>query len=254
MKYYTLALLCTILFTACKGTKGITGETKNLTAKNIVAAHLKAAPEFNTMAARVLVQYEDDKKQQSITISLRMEKDRVIWMKASILGITLAKAMITTDSVQYYETVGNTYFDGDFSLLSDWLGTEIDFQKAQSILLGQSIFNLENGKYTAEVLGDKYKLKPNEQPFNFIHSLLLFSDTFKIASETLSQPDNGRILNIRYDTYQVVEGSLYPSEIHVLASENDSATKINLTYRKIEPNVSIGFPFTIPEGYSEIQL
>jgi len=244
----------TVLLFSCKGTKTITSTTEDLAVKNIVTAHDAASPQFNTLAARMYVVYEDDKKQQGITVSLRMEKNKVIWMKASLIGITLAKAKITPDRVSYYETVGGTYFDGDFSLLSEWLGTEIDFKKAQAILLGQSIFPIENGQYTSVVQGNKYKLQPKTQPFNFIHSLLLLSNNFKIASETLSQPSEDRILTIRYDDYQIIEGGLYPSEIHVTASEKENTTKIDLTYRKIEPNVSINFPFIIPDGYSEMKL
>ena len=254
MKQGIILITITLLLTACTGTKSVTGTVKDLSVKNIATAHQEASPNFKTLAARVFVVYKDEKKEQSITISLRMEKDKTIWMKAAILGFTLAKAKITTDRVQYYETVGKTYFDGDFSLLSNWLGTTIDFQQAQHILLGQSIFNLNEGRYTSEIVGDKYKLQPKTQPYNFIHSLLLLSDNFKIASETLSQPNEGRILTVRYDEYQAVDGGLYPTEIHVLASENDATTKIDLTYRKIEPNVSISFPFTIPDGYSEMKL
>ena len=249
-----LLALFTLLLLSCKGTKNITSTTKNLAVNNIVKSHDAAMPEFNTLAARIYVVYEDDNKQQSIIVSLRMEKDKTIWMKASLIGITIAKAKITPDRVSYYETISGTYFDGDFTLLSDWLGTEIDFKKAQAILLGQSIFPIENGQYTSTVLGANYKVQPKIQPINFIHSLVLLSSNFKIASETLSQPNDGRILTIRYDDYQSIEGGLYPSEIDMTASEKDSTTKIVLTYRKIEPNVSINFPFDIPDGYSEMKL
>ncbi len=252
-KLFVLALF-TLLLVSCKGTKKVAGTTEDLAVKNIATSHEAASPDFNTLAARIYVVYEDEKKQQSITVSLRMEKDKVIWMKASLIGITIAKAKITPDRVSYYETVGGTYFDGDFSLLSEWLGTEIDFKKAQAILLGQSIFPIENGQYTSAIQGANYKLQPKTQPFNFIHSLLLLSNNFKIASETLSQPDEDRILTIRYADYQTIEGGIYPSEINVTASEKDSTTKIDITYRKIEPNVSINFPFTIPDGYSEMKL
>lgn len=243
-----------VLLVSCKGTKTVTGNTEDLAVKKIVTSHEAASPDFSTLAARIYVVYEDDKKQQSITVSLRMEKDKIIWMKASLLGITLAKAKITPERVRYYETVGGTYFDGDFSLLSSWLGTQVDFKKTQAILLGQSIFPIENGQYTSEVVADKYKLQPKTQPFDFIHSLLLLSNNFKIASETLSQPSEARILTIRYDDYQSIADGLYPSEIHITASEKDSTTKIDVTYRKIEPNVSINFPFDIPDGYSEMKL
>tara|TARA_R110002072_G_scaffold22615_1_gene79443 strand:+ start:281573 stop:282361 length:789 start_codon:yes stop_codon:yes gene_type:complete len=255
---YFLILL--LIASACGGSKSVT-KTEVLSTKDVVNAHLASEPQFNTLASRVQVVYEDDSKVQSITASLRMEKDETIWIKASILGITLAKVLITPDRVSYYESISNTYFEGDFTLLSEWLGTDIDFQKAQDILLGQSIFNLSESGYTSSWVQGKYKLLPKKQQPNFIYSLLLYSNSFKIASETLSQPNEGRILTVRYGEYQNLDGNLFPSEINIETieaaaspSEESKKTKIDLNYKKIDLNVSVSFPFTIPQGYEEIRL
>ncbi len=239
---------------AAKKVKGSKTAKENLSVKNIIASHEAASPSFKTMAARIQVTYEDDDTQQSVTVSLRMEKDKTIWVKASLLGITLVKANITPDRVQYYETIGGTYFDGNYALLSDWLGTEINFEKAQAILLGQSIFKLNKNDYTSTVLQNKYKLQPNIQPQNFIHSLFLNPENFKISSESLSQPNDDRLLSVRYTDYQKVGTDFYPSEIKINTTEKDSKTNIDVIYKKIDLDVNIGFPFSIPEGYDEIQL
>ncbi len=242
-----------VLLSSCRGTKTIT-DTSNLSVNEIVSNHNAAAPNFKTLAGRVQVAYEDNKKQQSITASLRIEKDKIIWIKASILGITLAKVLITPERVSYYESISNTYFEGDFAFLSDLLGTEIDFKKAQDILLGQSIFNLDSSNYKSEILLDKVKLQPRQQAQNFIHSTLLNTENFKVSTETLSQPDDKRILDVRYGDYRLIEGGFYPSVIEINASEKDSKTKIGLKFRKIDLNVNVRYPFTIPEGYEEIQF
>ncbi len=244
------------VFISCGGGKAVIGSEKaspSLSTKEIIKTHNTALPEFNTIAARMHVLYESGDDMQSLTVSMRMEKNQKIWIKASILGITLAKLYITPESVSYYETISNTYFDGDFSLLSNWLGTEIDFQKAQAILLGQSIFDLDN-KYKTDIIVNKYKLQPKTQSQNFIHSLLINPDNFKIASETLSQPTDNRMFTINYGPYQSLKGGFYPSEIKIVATQKGEETKIEVNYRKIDYNVSIRFPFTIPKGYEEIQL
>jgi len=251
------SLLLVILLGSCKTGLVVTGSNEansNFSAKDIIQIHEKASPDFNTLAARIQVAYEDEKKSHSATVSLRMEKDKTIWIKASLIGITLAKVLITPDRVSYYETITNTYFDGDFELLSEWLGTDIDFEKAQAILLGQSIFELNASGYDSSVLQNKYKLEPNRQSQNFIHSILLYPSNFKVASGTLSQPDENRLLTIQYDEYQTVQGNFFPSFININAKENDSHTTIDLKYRKIDLNVSVGFPFSIPQGYEEIQF
>ena len=242
-----------LVLASCGGAKNIT-DIKNASAKEVISAHKAAAPEFKTLASRVQLVYETDEKLQSITVSLRMEKDKNIWIKASILGITIAKVLITPTSVSYYETIGSTYFEGDFALLGEWIGTPINFQQAQSMLLGQSIFTINPTEYKSEVFQKKFKIQPKQQPQNFIHSLFLNPENFKIASETLSQPKDERLLSIRYGDYQKIEGQYYPSTILIDTSEKGSKTKIEINYKKIDVNVDVSFPFEIPQGYEEIQL
>lgn len=253
MKYKLIYILVMLVFASCGGTKGITN-LENASAKEVISAHKTAAPDFKTLAGRVQLVYETDDKLQSITVSLRMEKDKKIWIKASLLGITIAKVLITPTSVSYYETIGNTYFEGDFALLGEWIGTPINFQQAQNLLLGQSIFTLNPSEYSAAVFQNKFKIQPKQQPQNFIHSLFLNPDNFKIASETLSQPKDDRLLSIRYGDYEKIEGQFYPSTILIDTSEKGSKTKIEMNYKKIDLNVAISFPFDIPQGYEKIDL
>ena len=255
---YRIVLLFLVLgmFASCKGTKAVSGSSmpsKHLSTKQLIQAHSSATPRFKTLAARLQVKYEDPKSSKSITVSLRMEKDKNIWIKASILGVTLAKVLITPDRVSYYETLSNTYFDGDFTLISNWLGTEIDFKQAQNILLGQSIFSLDTN-YTLSVFNNKYKLEPQKQPDNFIYSILLNPDTFTVNYESLSQPHENRLLTVFYGNYTKINNSYYPSKIHITSTENEEKTNINLTYKKIDVNAPVRFPFTIPNGYKEIIL
>jgi hypothetical protein len=249
--------LLMLLLASCKGTKGITGsETADagLQVKEIIATHKLASPKFKTMAGRIKVDYEDDKKSQSITVSLRMEKDKKIWIKASLLGITLAKVMITPDNVSYYETLSNTYFDGDFALLSDWLGTEVDFEKTQAILLGQTMFNLNKNNFTSEVVNNQYKLLPKVQLDNFIYNLFLNPDNFKVASASVAQLSQDRMFTVHYGPYQKMGNGYFPSEVSIHTSEGDSRTRIDVTFRKIDLNVDVSFPFNIPQGFEQIDL
>lgn len=251
---FSFGLIMAFLLLSCGTTKKTITEIEEASAKQVIAAHKAAIPQFETLAGRVQFAYETEEKSQRITVSLRMEKDKTIWIKASILGITLAKVLITPDSVSYYETIGKTYFEGDFTLLGDWLGTSINFQQAQNLLLGQSIFDLEGSKYSSEIFQNKFKIQPKRQPQNFIHSLFLNPDNFKVALETLAQPEQDRILNIRYGDYQMVAGQYFPNDISIVTSEGQSQTKIEINYKKIDLNVGIGFPFDIPGGYERIQL
>ena len=254
---YILVLVVLVLFSSCKGTKTAVGTVRadsGLKGASIIATHKAASPKFNTLASRVQVVYQDEKKEQSITVSLRIKKDETIWIKASILGITLAKVLITPEQVSYYETISNTYFDGDFTLLSEWLGTELDFEKTQAILLGQSIFGLSKNSYNARIKQNKYQLEPISQPTNFIHSLLLNPENFKVFTASLAQPNDNRVLSLEYGPYQKIEENYYPKEIFIKSSEAGSNTAIDVKYKNIDLNVNLNFNFKIPEGYEKIKL
>lgn len=252
LKHFYFFIL-TLALSSCGAKKGISA-TDDIAVSKVILSHTNAYPKFKTLAARIQVVYEDDKKSQSITTSLRIEKDKNIWIKASLLGITISKVLITPERVSFYETVSKTYFDGDFKLLSDFLGTELNFQQVQALLLGQSIFDLKSGGYSSEIQIGKYKLSPKKQDQDFIYSVLLNVDNFKVNAETLSQPSDNRLLSLKYGDYQTINGDFYPSTISLNTSEADSKTSIEINYKKIDVDADVSFPFEIPGGYEEITL
>jgi hypothetical protein len=246
-----------LVLSACGGTKNAVGSINAnaaLSSKAIIKAHNNARQDFNTLAARMQVRYEDAKQSQSITTSVRMEKDKVIWIKASILGITLAKVLITPAEVSFYESIGRTYFKGDFSLLSDFLGTEINFKQAQAIFLGQSILELNPSKYNTTIVANAYEVRPKTQDPRFILSMLLNPNNFLVSNERIEQPQENKMLTVDYGPYQKIKDDFYPSQIHIEAVENQDKTIVAIKYRKMDLNVSISFPFSIPNGYEQITL
>ena len=100
----------------------------------------------------------------------------------------------------------------------------------------------------------RYKIQPKRQPQDFIHSLFLDPGNFKVVSGSLSQPKEARLLSIRYGNYQTLEGGFYPSEIFIDATQKNEKTKISVTYKKIDINANVSFPFEIPDGFEPIDL
>ncbi|WP_378180356.1 DUF4292 domain-containing protein [Aquimarina sp. SS2-1] len=250
-------LLCfsLIILQSCKGTKAISGATvKKLKTEKIVANHYKNAFNFTTINAKVKVRYDDGKQSFSPNVTLRLEKDKKIWVSAKLLGITLAKALITPEKVSYYEKINNTYFEGDFKLLSEWLGTDLDFEKVQQLLLGQALFDLREEKYSASLENQKYRLRPKKELALFERLFIVNPGSFKIFSQQLKQPLENRNLLISYGKYQKVGDQDFPKEINILASEGIARTTIMIDYRSVDYNASVSFPFKIPSGYEQVTI
>ncbi len=252
-KIFALLLLSTIVISC--GSRKSTGKiaTKDAEAVSVIKKHYSSETQFTTVSGKLRAVYQDEEKTQSVNLSFRMEKDKAIWMSASILGFPVAKAYITPTRVSYYEKVSQTYFEGDFSLVSEFLGTPLDFQKLQNLLIGQAIYDLRT---------EEYSFMQSPRGFQFVKDdamlmkrmFLLNPASFKAEAQQLVQDKDNRGLTVTYDEYQTVNGLVFPENIRIIANEGGSSTNIDLTYRSLTFNEQVSFPFDIPSGYEEISL
>lgn len=241
------------LLTSCGAKKNLVEEKANdeLSSKNIINNHYKNQLHFKTISGRLKIDYDDGVSSKSFTMSLRMEKDKTIWLSAPL---NMAKMLITPDRVSFYNKLDNTYFDGDFSYLTDLLGTELSFEKVQNLLLGQAIFDLKEEPYKTDIIANNYQLKPEKDIPLFKKLILLNPSHYKVALQQVSQPESKRWLNINYNSYQEIEHQIFPDEIVITAEEETFKTKIELAYKNIEFNKEVSFPYDIPEGFKEITI
>ena len=246
-----------ILLSSCKTTKVVSDNSKatNLNVKKIIANHYENSFRFTSLKGRIKAQYDDGSKTANLTASLRMEKDKNIWLSVKFGGfIVVAKALITPSKVQYYEVVNNTYFDGDFALLSKWLGTELDFEKVQNLLLGQALFDLKKEKYTSIVETPYYKLTPKKESALFERLFLIRADNFKVQNQKIFQSSKNRTLQVEYSDYQKIANQYFPEILNISASKPGKESTIAMQYKDIQYNAKVSFPFSIPSGAKRITI
>ncbi len=252
--YKIIAFFLITVFVGCKSSKSISsnGElNENLSAKQIIKESNKSKANFKTLQSRVKIDYTKDGKSQGVGVNLRMEKDKVIWMNGPL---SVARAKITPDRVSFYDKWNNQYFDGDFSLLSDLLGTELDFEKVQNILLGEAIYDLNKGSYKSSTHEGSYVIQPKEQLALFEIFFLLNPSHFKVDSQQITQSQENRYLEVEYQKYQEVEKQKLPEVVKIIALDSGDETIIDMEYRSVSLNEDLRFPFRIPSGYDEIIL
>ncbi len=255
-KHIIPLLILSLILTSCGGARKAkmgTVAPEDAAVAAVVARHYENEVDFNTLQGRLSLDYQTEDRSQSVTVNFRMKKDDTIWMSGQLLGIPLAKVMITPNSVQFYEKITRTYFDGDFSLLSDLLGTPLDYEKVQNLLLGQTIYDLRDERYKLTESTRGYQLQPERE--NFLRRMfLLDAGNFKAVAQQLGQERENRSVTVTYPEYQKVKGQLFPSQIKIIATEGAENTRIDMTFRNIEFNVPVSFPFSIPSGYEEISI
>lgn len=249
-------ILLVITTTSC-GSKKATAENfiaKSLSADKIVKNYNQHMFQQNSVRARIKVDYNNGKTAQSFIANLRMEKDKTIWITASILGVPLVKALITPDKVSYYEKINETYFEGDYSLLSDWLGTELNFDKLQNLLLGQAIVSMDakNVEVSLDANAHLVSSDTNSSLFSFLY--WINPHHFKLDKQLIVKPSQEQSLQVVYSNYHLIQKDYFPSKMTVEVVANHHVTTIKMDFNTVEFNQALTFPFEIPKGFKLISL
>ncbi|WP_299114762.1 DUF4292 domain-containing protein [uncultured Winogradskyella sp.] len=238
----------------CKSAKSViaSGEASSkLSAKQVIKQHQKNDADFKTLNGKVRIDIVQGQKEQGHTFNLRIEKDKVIWLSASF---GMARMMITPEKVRFYNKLDNEYFDGNYELLSDFVGVDLDFDKVQSILLGQAIYDLKGALHLVSVNENSYALQPKDQNALLELFYLINPSHFKMDSLQLFQQLKKRFLQVDYKSYQEVDKQVLPKNIRIIAVEDADEVAITMEFKSLAVNEDVRFPFKIPSGYKEIVI
>ena len=224
---------------------------------------------FNTISAKSKTAIIDSSgKKTSFKTNIRIKKDSAIWLSITpLLGIEMARVLITKDSVKFLNRSTKEYFLGDFGYLNKLFGTDLDYQMMEALLIGNSLDFDEKTKVHSrvdrkrdlyflstekkrkvqkELKKDKEKIKKQAQV------LWLNPMTFKITELLLSSPATKRSLSGEFSDYREIEDQLIPYKLHfVLKSKTTSV--IDVKYSKFSIGKSLSFPFKISSKYVEIK-
>ena len=239
---------------SCKSKSVVVEATKKesrMSANSIIENYSNNKMEFSTLYIKSNVQYADSKQTQNVTAEIKIKKDEQILVSIRFLGITMAKALITPTSVSYYEKISGSYFEGDFSTLSQWLGTDLDYNKVQNMLLGRAIDDLKKGKYTESLVDQTYRLEDASNN-NTRKSFFFDANTFLVQKQEIAQVAEGRKIRVDYSNTIVNKEATLPSNVSISTFQEKGKTEINLEYNTITFNEELSFPYSVPNGYKRI--
>jgi hypothetical protein len=249
-----LAVVLAFLLIGCKSKQAVASAAAKDTAEisKIINGHYANETNFKTLNIKANAKYEDASQSHSMNADIRIKKNEIIWINIKILGFPIAKALITPAKVSYYEKINNTYFEGDFSMLSNWLGTDLDFQKVQNLLLGKSIDDLSKGNWISGINDKLFKLS-QVQTTDISKEFYFEAANFLLKKETITQASQNRALEIQYPSYKEVERIFLPNEINIKAVQKDKIS-IAIEYKNTTFNENLNYSYAIPSDYKAIQI
>lgn len=254
-KRYTLWIIgAGLLLSGCRSVADLSRNTPNpkWTSAQVVRAHKQTRPEFNYLATRAQLVYKTENQEQKITVSLRMKSGDTVWMKASVFGVTLAKAMVTKDEVSYYEMLNKTYYTGPLEEISRWLGFAVTIEQLQNILLGQSVLTMERS--TDQIVdSDSYVLGPIDTGIGWNLTNFIRPDNFRLKRAELAA--TGVVptaVSLNYGHYNQVGQRHFPKQLSISVNTPKSKTQIRLNYKQFDLLDRLNFGFVIPKGFKPV--
>jgi len=253
MKRY-LALLLLVFLASCKSKAVLAeaGADKKLAPEKIIASHYANQKDFKTIYIKAAAHYEDAKQSQNVTAEIKIKKDEMVLVSIRFLGITMAKALITPTEVKYYEKINGKYFEGSYATLSKWLGTDLDFQKVQNMLMGMALDDLRKEKYTSGIEDTYYKLSNTDG--NTTKDYFFEGAKFLLKREKIEQQNQQRSVQIAYPNYTDYTEMSLPTNLVIEAFDKQEKTTINIDYNSASFNDEMTFPYSVPDGYERIYI
>lgn len=256
MKKYIVIILAAIFIISCKSKlvavqNSTTTEAEVKKDNKVIEKHYGNKLDFKTLYIKANAKYVDEKQSQNVTAEIKIENDKQILVSVRFLGITMAKALITPTTVSYYEKINGTFYEGDFTSLSKWLGTELDYSKVQNLLVGEALDDLRKNKYTQTIIENLYRLE-DEKETNLKKVFFLDPEKYLLQKEEISKDKENRKLGILYSDHKVFDQGILPASIEINAIQPQGKTDINLKYNSVSFNEELSFPYSVPSGYKKI--
>lgn len=200
-----------------------------------------------------------DGKEQSVKGKFKAAKDSVIWASITPLGLEVARIRADKNSFGFIDYFNKKYFLGDYSLLKDFAGYDMDFYALQALLLGIHEFN-----------EGKLELSPAKSDENWMvlqkgllrgesrvpDKKVWFSKDYIIPYRfEYSDWKTGEKVSSGFSGFQLYGKVIFASKINVEIKTEKKRFLADLEFKSIDfDDPETEFYFTIPDSYEQITL
>lgn len=276
-RYFVTVIILSALFsiTSCKGRKQAVvspapTEIRPMQERSVqeLMGKLDSA-EFKAVwiNAKASVSTIQDGSETSFNITMRSKRDSIIWISISpLLGIEVARVMITTDSVKFIDRLHGKYQVGSFENINKILQLKANFELVQALLFGNFFAYKKNeNRFNSVYLEDKYYILSSLNKKNLRRSLeekdpnkpviqdvFIDENSYRIKKMQVNDQKISKTLTTDYEDFRITDAGLFPFK-SVTRIEADKFFEIKIEYGKVAVGEPQEFPFNVPANYERIR-
>ena len=214
--------------------------------KELLKQTQRTQPTWETLDLRGSLTTRQGDISQRITTTVRISANELIWLNAAVI-VPLGRAKIDQSGVAFYEQIGKTFFEGDFSAIEKTLGLALDYTQIENSLRGVPVIATTARKARFASIKDGYVLKSRQGNLRLSNT---YNQQFLMTKQLLTL--GKQRLVIHYDDYQQISRQWIPMQISYEGQAKGETVQLEFAFRKAEINSEIRTPFSIPKSYTRL--
>ena len=206
---------------------------------------------FKTLALKGKANLNINGDENNVTMNIRIEKDKKIWVIVTAGGgiIEAARAMITPDSLFLINKLQKTYTKKPFSYVYNFTNKQVSFGMLQAVLSGNTINDFMTDKSNLTQENGVWVLSNNVDDLAY---KIIFNTLLKPSQVDLNDAKNAQAFKVTYGNYTPINNALFPSTLKINSMAGVKKISVDIQFVKIESNVPVDFPFTVPKNFERV--
>ncbi len=207
--------------------------------------------DFHTFSGRAKTKIQLNQETHDVTLNVRVQRDQAIWISVTaILGVEVARVLITPDSVKILNKLQGEYIVKPFNYIYRYTSQGINFVALQDLLLANVSSNLlrTNNVQVASAedefivvglkddLAYQYRINRENRPFNF----------------SLQEVGGAQNLETYYQNFTKTDGYNFPQSMAFNITGDNILLKAQLAYNRVVFNENVDMPFSVSSRYKVI--
>ncbi len=200
---------------------------------------------YSTFSGKAKMDYEGGGESQELSISIRMERDKRIWISVTgLLGIEGARALITPDTIIAIDRMHKEVRILPFSEADKLLPVHVDFATLQRLIIGDVL----QTNYTPNELGDTTQsIVLRAVDPGFVQELTFnHADSLLVSQSLLAE---NSVLVSLYRDYETVSGRRFSKARELTMQDKGVRHRITLEFNKVSFDEPVDMNISIPQKY-----
>lgn len=257
-----VCLMCVLMLAGCKsaGTTTTSGAAILKTDEAFFSSMLDHSFQFQTLSARLRLDFSDKKMDFSTRAQLKMIHDDRLQLSVQFLGMEMFRFEISNDSIKVLDRRNKRYVAERYDKLKEEMRVEFNFHNLQALFTNQvfvpgekNISNRHFRRFRMTKEEDRASLKLKDTQ-GMLYTFTADGNE-KLLSTVIENTRHRQVMTWDYKQFQKSGAYQFPMKMTASLSIGDQLQGMAvLNFSSPEINQPLKIDFHIPSGYEKVTL